>query len=138
MRPIPRHVCLLLACALAGCGPAASPAPPVPALPAPVFEGRYAHGSQQLDIERRGDGYWLRIQDDGASACAFSGAAIRLDERLLASLQDWKSGAVLTVRHAADGGVDVLSEQEDDRFSLSSFCRGSATLSGHYRLSPAP
>ncbi|MGO4701469.1 hypothetical protein [Dyella sp. 2RAB6] len=101
---------------------------------APVpFEGRYAQGTQQLEIARRGDGYWLDLEDAGAGGCSFSAAAIRVDDRLLASLQDWKSGAVLTVRRAGNGSVDVFSEQEDDRFSLAAFCRGGATLSGNYR-----
>ncbi|WNL44862.1 hypothetical protein RKE25_15745 [Dyella sp. BiH032] len=123
-----------LACLVAGCGPSppsSSSLPPHVAA-APAFEGRYAHGSLRLDIARRGDGYWLDIRDDGPTACAFSAPAIRLDNRLLASLQDWKSGAVLTVR-PADDGVDVLSEQEDDHFSLAYFCRGGASLSGTYR-----
>lgn len=125
-----------LACLVAACGPAPSPSgaspPASAAAAAPFFEGRYAHGSLRLEIARRGDGYWLDIRDDGPTGCAFSAPAIRLDNRLLASLQDWKSGAVLTVRPAGDG-VDVLSEQEDDRFSLAYFCRDGASLSGTYR-----
>lgn len=124
-----------LASLLAACTPSPSPsgaAAPTPSAAAPVFEGRYAHGSLRLEIARRGDGYWLDIHDDGPTACAFSAPAIRLDNRLLASLQDWKSGAVLTVRRAGED-VDVLSEQEDDRFSLAYFCRGGASLSGTYR-----
>lgn len=117
---------------VAGCGPASTPPPSPQASAAPAFEGRYTHGSLQLDIARRGDGYWLDIEDGGPGACAFSAPAIRLDDRLLASLQDWKSGAVLTVRRAGNG-VEVLSEQEDDRFSLAYFCRDGATLSGSYR-----
>jgi len=105
--------------------------------PPPTLEGRYLHGTQQLDVARRGDGYWLDIEDAGPGGCAFSAAAMRVDDRLLASLQDWKSGAVLTVRPSHGGSVDVLSEQEDDRFSLAAFCRGGATLSGNYRPAAA-
>ncbi len=128
---IPLALAACLAGLVGGCGPSPAP-PPSPAAAAPAFEGRYAHGSLRLDIARRDDGYWLDIRDDGPGACAFSAPAIRLDNRLLASLQDWESGAVLTVRHAGDG-VDVLSEQEDDRFSLAYFCRDGASLSGTYR-----
>ena len=139
--PLPHALLAALAGLAAGCGP--SPAPPAsvaPAAPIPAFEGSYAHGSLRLHIARHDEGYWLDIRDDGPGACAFSAPAIRLDDRLLASLQDWKRGAVLTVRHAVDG-LDVLSEQEDDRFSLAYFCRGGASLSGHYRAlrdAPAP
>ena len=129
-RPSKSLLACLLATALAACQ--AAPPPPV-AAPAPAsFEGRYARGSQHLDITRRGDGYWLDIADDGAGSCTFGAAAIRVDDRLLASLQDWKSGAVLTLRQAGHGSLDVYSEQEDDRFSLAAFCRGDATLSGRY------
>jgi hypothetical protein len=130
---LPHALLTCIAGLAAGCGPApSSNSAPAPTAPAPAFEGRYARGSLRLDVARRGDGYWLDISDDGPGACAFSAPALRLDDRLLASLQDWKSGAVLTVRHGGDG-LDVLSEQEDDRFSLAYFCRGGASLSGHYR-----
>lgn len=120
--------------ALAACQ--GGPPPPVVAVAPPSFEGRYAHGSQHLEIVRRGDGYWLDIADDGAGHCSFSAAAIRVDDRLLASLQDWKSGAVLTLRQAGHGSLEVFSEQEDDRFSLAAFCRGDATLAGRYLPDP--
>jgi len=78
-----------------------------------------------------GDGYWLHIESVGS--CAFEGPAMLIGDQLQVSLQDWKAGALLTVRRAAHGSVDVLSEQEDDRFNLSYFCHGGETLAGHYR-----
>lgn len=123
---------LALGAAVAGCGP--SPAPVATAPPPPAhFEGSYVHDGQRLDISRRDDGYWLEIHGDASGDCAFASPALMVGDRLLASLQNWKSGAVLMVRHATDGHVDVLSEQEDDRFSLAYFCRGGASLAGNYQ-----
>lgn len=102
------------------------------------FEGSYVQDGQRLDISRRDGGYWLEIHGDAPGHCAFTGPALAVDDRLLASLQNWKSGAVLTIRRAADGNLDVLSEQEDDRFSLAYFCRGGASLAGSYRPQREP
>ncbi|SFS02257.1 hypothetical protein SAMN05216570_1608 [Dyella sp. OK004] len=120
-----------LAGALAGCESRQPSTHAAPAAPPPDFAGEYIHNAKHLHITRRDDGYWLHIESTGS--CEFEGPAILIGEQLQVSLQDWKAGALLTVRHAVQGGVDVLSEQEDDRFSLTYFCHDGETLSGSYR-----
>ncbi|WP_266171712.1 hypothetical protein [Dyella subtropica] len=131
---------LALACALSGCEPGRAPpsaeAPTAP--PRATFDGHYAHGTQRLDITRNDGGYWLNFVGTGANACAFQGTGMLIGDQLQVSLQAWKAGALLTVRHAPSDSVDVLSEQEDDRFSLTYFCHGGEALSGNYRRLPSP
>lgn len=125
-----------LASALAGCESGRPSPHAAPAAPPPGFAGEYVHNAKHLLIAHRADGYWLHIESK--DSCEFEGPALLIGEQLQVSLQDWKAGALLTVRHAAQGGIDVLSEQEDDRFSLSYFCHGGETLSGNYQQVPAP
>ncbi|MFC5741742.1 hypothetical protein [Dyella tabacisoli] len=107
-------------------------------VPAPMadpvgFVGSYRNGTERLNISLDGDVYWLNIDSHGsAHACSFSGHGELRDGLLQLSLENWRPHATLTVRKADDRGVDVLSEQEDDRFSLMYFCRNGASLSGHY------
>jgi hypothetical protein len=138
---------LALAFALGGCESGSVPALPQPASasharqnqapPPDPYAGHYAHGHEHLDIARRDDIYALSISSEGGiDDCVFEGAAMLIGDQLQVSLQAWKPGALLTVRQAAGGGVEVLSEQEDDRFSLAYFCHGGATLAGRYRRQP--
>lgn len=111
-------------------------------VPAPMadpvgFSGTYAHGAERLHIILDGHTYWLTIvSHGGADACSFAGHGELSDGLLQFSLENWQPQATLTVRKADDRGVDVFSEQEDDRFSLMYFCRGGASLSGHYTPLP--
>lgn len=120
-----------LAGALAGCESGHPSTHAAPAAPPPDFAGDYVQHTRHLHITRRDGGYWLHVESTGS--CEFEGPAMLIGEQLQVSLQDWKPGALLTVRHAASGGVDVLSEQEDDRFNLSYFCHDGETLSGSYQ-----
>jgi hypothetical protein len=107
-------------------------------VPAPMadpvgFSGTYQHGAERLQITLDGQTYGLTIESTGgADACSFTGHGELSDGMLQLSLDNWRPKATLTVRKADDRGVDIFSEQEDDRFSLMYFCRGGASLSGHY------
>jgi hypothetical protein len=131
-----RLVLLSFAALLAGCQPA--PSAPLGPVDPHGFAGSYRKGAEWLDIGPSGDAYWVSIDSvDHRNACRFVGHAVRDDDGLKISLDAWRPGASLLLQHAGNGLIDIRPADDDDAFDPGYFCRGGASLAGHYsRITP--